>query len=71
MSNRILEKKLRRELEALNDQIDEKIIKGLSYVRESRRHKFIVNSLANIRRTSGISSNWLNNFLVKTFSFAK
>ena len=67
MSNRILEKKLRRELEALNDQIDEKIIRGLSYVRESRRHKFIVNSLANLRRSTSISSHWL----FKTFSFAR
>jgi hypothetical protein len=67
MSNRILEKRLRRELEALNDQIDEKIIRGLSYVREARRHKFIVNSLANLRRSSNIGFGWFGKVLTLDF----
>ncbi len=45
MSKQNLEKTLRSELEVLNDQIDEKIIKGLSYIREAKRHKFILCSL--------------------------
>ncbi len=41
---------LRKELQALNDQIDEKIIRGLSYGKEARRHKFILNRLSDIQR---------------------
>ncbi|MBA3732894.1 hypothetical protein H0W91_00785 [Patescibacteria group bacterium] len=56
MSKQNLERALRRELEVLNDQIDEKIIKGLSYSKEARRHKFILQSLSNIRRSQ---TNWM------------
>ena len=51
MSKQNLEKTLRKELEILNDLIDRKIIRGLSYAREASRHKFILSSLSNIRRT--------------------
>lgn len=51
MSKQQLEKALRRELTLLNKQIDEKIIRGLSYTREARRHKYIVSSLDSIRRS--------------------
>lgn len=64
MSKQNLEKILRRELEALNDQIDEKIIKGLSYAREAKRHKFLLSSLASVRREVRSSSGWLT----RTFS---
>lgn len=64
MSKQNLEKILRRELEALNDQIDEKIIKGLSYAREAKRHKFLLSSLANVRREVRSNSGWLT----RTFS---
>ncbi|MEQ1561148.1 MAG: hypothetical protein ABL899_00330 [Nitrospira sp.] len=57
MSKYNLEKSLRRELVTLNDVIDHKIIRGLSYAKEARRHKFILSSLSNIRRTK--SSNWM------------
>ncbi len=56
MSKQQLEKALRRELAALNRQIDEKIIKGISYAREARRHKFIVSTLDNLRRSR---QNWM------------
>jgi hypothetical protein len=59
MSKQNLEKVLRKELEIINDQIDEKIIKGLSYVREAKRHKFILSSLADIRRELRSDSGWL------------
>lgn len=59
MSKQNLEKILKKELEVLNDQIDEKIIRGLSYAREARRHKFILTSLSNIRRESRTDSGWL------------
>lgn len=62
MSRRNLEKSLKRELRALNEIIDQKIIRGLPYNREAKRHKFILSSLADIRRTEG------RNIWFKTFS---
>ena len=64
MSKQNLEKALRRELEAINEQIDQKIVKGLSYVREARRHKSLLSSIENIRRQSRVSSRWFT----KSFS---
>lgn len=66
MSKQNLEKSFRKELEILNDQIDQKIIKGLSYAKESRRHKFILQSLTNLRRKEESSSGWFS----KSFSLA-
>ncbi|MFZ2522947.1 MAG: hypothetical protein WAW92_01010 [Minisyncoccia bacterium] len=45
------EKMLLRELKILNEVIDKRILRGLSYASEARRHKFIVNSLDNLRRS--------------------
>ena len=50
MSKYKLEKKLVRELEILNDTIDQRIIKGQSYNIETKRHKFLLQSLAELRR---------------------
>ena len=50
---------LRKELEIVNDIIDKKIIRGLSYAREARRHKFILSNLARIRRAQK-SSGWFS-----------
>ena len=47
-----MHKVIRRELEELNNKIDEKILKGLSYVREARRHKFLLSQLYGLRRSS-------------------
>jgi hypothetical protein len=71
MSKQNLEKTLRRELEVLNDVIDRKIIKGLSYTREARRHKFLLSSIANLHRTFHTSSSWFSKSfgLVSTFLF--
>ena len=60
MSKQNLEKTLKKELEILNDQIDQKIIKGLSYAKESRRHKFILQSLINLRRSENSGSGWFS-----------
>ncbi len=60
MSKQNLEKELRRELESINDIIDRKIIKGQSYVREARRHKFLLTSIANLRRASRVQSSWFS-----------
>ena len=50
MSRQNLEKALSRELEVLNDIIDKRIVRGLSYAREAKRHKFIILNLAHLRR---------------------
>ena len=38
------------ELEILNEAIDHKIVRGLSYTKEAKRHKFLLLSLAELRR---------------------
>ncbi len=52
MSKYRAEKALRRELENLNEVIDHKIIRGLAYGREARRHKFVLRSIWHLRRAS-------------------
>lgn len=59
MSKQNLEKVLIRELEVLNDEIDKKIIRGLSYTKEAKRHKFILNRLSDIRRAQ-TGSGWFS-----------
>ncbi len=39
-----------RELSNLNRQIDEKIVRGVSYDRDARRHKILLAQLAGVRR---------------------
>jgi len=63
MSKQNLERVLMRELEVINDEIDKKIIRGLSYAKEARRHKFILNRLSDIRRAE-TGTGWF----VKPFS---
>lgn len=55
MSKYNLEKALRRELSVLNEVIDRKIVRGLSYAKEARRHKAVVRSLSMMR-----SSGWFS-----------
>lgn len=50
MSKQNVEKALKKELQILNEVIDRKIVRGLSYSRESKRHKFVLYSLDNLRR---------------------
>ena len=64
MSKYNLERALRKELEVVNDIIDQRIIKGLSYARESRRHKFILSRIQEIKREAKSGTNWL----VRSFS---
>ena len=58
MSKYNLERTILKELDVLNNTIDQKIIKGLSYSREARRHKFLLVSLADLRRETQ-RFNWL------------
>jgi hypothetical protein len=62
MSKQNLERELMRELAVINDVIDKKIIRGVSYAREARRHKFILNNLSSIRRSQ--SSSWFGSFSI-------
>jgi len=59
MSKFILEKKIQSELKKINDNIDVKIVKGLSYRREALRHRFLLNRLSDLHRLSRFHSNWL------------
>ena len=58
MSKYKLEKALRRELEILNEEIDQRIIRGLSYNKEAKRHKFLLSNLSGLRREKQ-RFNWL------------
>ncbi len=55
MSKYNLEKALRRELSVLNEVIDRKIIRGLSYTKEAKRHKYVLKSLASLRNSGWFS----------------
>ncbi len=54
MSKQNIEKALRRELRVLNEMIDMRILKGLSYSKEAKRHKYIVERLASLRKDTRI-----------------
>ncbi len=49
------------ELSRLNDRIDQKIIKGLSYAQEARLHRKLRSQLGHIRRSA---------WLTRSFRFA-
>lgn len=59
MSKYILEKNIQAELKRINEIIDLKILKGLSYRREALRHRFLLNRLGDLHRLSKFHSNWL------------
>lgn len=58
-----MSKIIRSELQTLNERIDEKILRGLSYAREARRHKFLLSRLYDLKRRS--ENSWFN----KSFGF--
>lgn len=43
-------KKAEEEISALNEVIDMKIIKGISYQKEAKRHKFLLSKIGNSTR---------------------
>ena len=59
MSKITLEKTIRAELKQINDIIDVKILKGLSYKREALRHRFLLSRLYDMHRTPKFNSNWI------------
>ncbi len=48
MSKTTLIQEIQREINNLNDVIDLKIIRGLPYKNEARRHRFLVAQLSNL-----------------------
>ncbi len=64
MSKTTLIQELRKEINHLNDVIDLKIIRGIPYKNEARRHRFLVTQLTALSRTPGvrplISETWLS-----------
>ncbi len=63
MNRQKIEKVLLKELKALNDIIDRKILRGLSYSVESRQHKFILAKLSRVRGAADYG--WFS----RTFTF--
>ncbi len=51
MSRTRLIGEIEKEIERLNNKIDLRIIKGLPYFKEARRHRFLVAQLSNLTRT--------------------
>lgn len=47
MTRENFNKNAQREIESLNELIDMKIIKGLSYKKEAKRHKFLLSKIGN------------------------
>ena len=66
MSSHTFKKTIESELRKLNEDIDVKIVKGLSYIKESRRHKFLLKQLNSFSRHN---NSWLQKSfnLVSTF----
>jgi len=62
MSKQQAIKEIRREIDRVNQEIDLKIIKGVPYAREARRHKFLMSQLSRLSP----SRSWFN----RTFNFA-
>ena len=58
MSKFILEKNIQAELKRINDIIDLKIIKGMSYRREALRHRFLLYRLVDLHRLPKFQSSW-------------
>ena len=66
MSSHTFKKTIESELRKLNEEIDIKIVRGLSYMKESRRHKFLLKQLNSFSQSN---SGWLQKSfnLVSTF----
>lgn len=71
MSKHILVRELKQEIDKLNTVIDLKIIRGISYRAESRRHKFLMSQLSSLSQRPVVSKGWIDRMshLVSTFMF--
>lgn len=57
MSKYEIVRSLKKEIKKINYVIDEKIIQGLPYYNESRRHKFLT---AQLRRLEPVTMGWFS-----------
>ncbi len=67
MSNNKLINTIHAEIDRINESIDLKIIKGQSYAREARRHKFLLSHLTQAIRKD--RTNWLQKTATMMSSF--
>lgn len=63
--NITLAQNIRKELKRLNHEIDLKIIKGLPYKAEARRHKFLMSQFYGFYESAKKQS-WVNGFFRRT-----
>ena len=68
MSKQKLITTIHTELEKINEMIDLKIIQGLEYKKESRRHKFLVSHLTQAIRGE-VKKSWTHRFSHMMASF--
>ena len=70
MSKNNVTKEIQKEINILNQEIDRKIVRGLSYRREAQRHQYLRVQLYKMTRASQ-SSGWMTKSLgfVSTFIF--
>lgn len=69
MSKNNIERGIRIELDRLNEVIDRKIMRGVTYRKEAERHSFLRARLAQVSRSRIFSRNWFGRSLgfVNTF----
>lgn len=65
MSSNTFKKAIEQELRKLNEEIDSKIVKGLSYMKESKRHKALLRQLNSFKRHTNLFQKSFN--LITTF----
>ena len=58
MSKEKLVKTLSSEIKEINEVIDMKVIRGLSYRTEAKRHKLLVRMLQDVNRRVQLRSTW-------------
>ncbi len=60
-------KSAQKEIESLNQLIDMKIIKGLSYKKEAKRHKFLLSKIGNTAKIQAFLFNKQPGFITSFF----
>ena len=58
MSKEKLVKTISREIAQINETIDMKVIQGVSYKQEAKRHKLLISMLADVSRRAQTQSRW-------------
>jgi hypothetical protein len=69
MSSNTFKKAIERELQKLNEEIDNRIVKGLSYIKESKRHKALLLQLNKFNHRSNLFQKSFNFIRTPNLSF--